>query len=152
ELLTGTTPLRRHRLHAAAFDEVLRRIREEEPPRPSTRLSTTEETASIAASRGTEPARLARLVRGGPGWIVMKALEKGPARRYETADGLARDIRRHLEGDPVEAGPPSAWYRLRKSARKHRAALVTAAGFAAVLIAATALSAWQAVRARRAEA
>jgi serine/threonine protein kinase len=152
ELLTGTTPLRRHRLHAAAFDEVLRRIREEEPPRPSTRLATTEQTASIAAARGTEPARLARLLRGDLDWIVMKALEKEPARRYETADNLARDILRHLDGDPVEAGPPSAAYRLRKLARKHRAALATAAGFAAVLIAATAVSTWQAIRARRAEA
>jgi serine/threonine protein kinase len=120
ELLTGTTPMRRHRLHAAAFTEVLRRIREEDPPRPSTRLATTEQTASIAASRGTEPARLARLVRGDLDWIVMKALDKDPARRYETAEGLEHDIRRHLDGDPVEAGPPSAWYRLRKFARKHR--------------------------------
>src|SRR5262249_54492801 len=113
ELLTGTTPLERARLHEAAFTEVLRRIREEGPPKPSTRLATTEVTASIAASRGTEPARLARQVRGELDWIVMKALEKEPARRYGTADGLARDIRRHLEGDPVEAGPPSALYRLR---------------------------------------
>src|SRR5262249_8908919 len=105
ELLTGQTPLERNRLRDAAFLEVLRRIREEEPPKPSTRLSATENTASIAALRGTEPAKLARLVRGDLDWIVMKALEKDPARRYATADGLARDIRRHLEGDPVEAGP-----------------------------------------------
>src|SRR5262249_10236899 len=115
ELLTGTTPLERSRLREAAFTEVLRRIREEEPPRPSTRLSTTEHTASIAAARGTEPARLARQVRGDLDWIVMKALEKEPARRYETADNLARDLVRHLEGDPVEAGPPSASYRLSKA-------------------------------------
>jgi serine/threonine protein kinase len=152
ELLTGTTPLERGRLREAAFTEVLRRIREEEPPRPSTRLGPTQETASIAASRGTEPARLAKLVRGDLDWIVMKALEKEPARRYETADGLARDIMRHLEGDPVEAGPPAAAYRLRKFARKHRAVLATASAFAAVLVAATVVSTWQAVRARRAEA
>src|SRR5262249_27564783 len=144
ELLTGTTPLERERLREAAFTEVLRRIREEDPPRPSTRLSTTQEAPSIAARRGTEPARLAEPVRGDLDWIVMKALEKEPARRYETADGLARDIGRHLEGDPVEAGPPSAWYRLRKSARKHRAALATASAFAALLVTATAVSTWQA--------
>jgi serine/threonine protein kinase len=151
ELLTGTTPLERGRLREAAFTEVLRRIREEEPPKPSTRLGPTQQTASIAASRGTEPARLAKLMRGDLDWIVMKALEKEPARRYETANGLARDIRRHLEGDPVEAGPPSARYRLRKFARKHRAALGMAAAFAAVLLAATAVSTWQAIRATQAE-
>jgi serine/threonine protein kinase len=97
ELLTGTTPLRRQTLQGAAFTEILRRIREEEPPRPSTRLETIEDTVSIAASRRTEPARLARQVRGDLDWIVMKALEKEPARRYETADALARDIVRHLD-------------------------------------------------------
>jgi serine/threonine protein kinase/tetratricopeptide (TPR) repeat protein len=152
ELLTGTTPLRRQTLREVAFTEILRRIREEDPPRPSTRLETIEDTASIAASRGTEPARLARQVRGDLDWIVMKALEKEPARRYETADGLARDIVRHLEGDPVEAGPPSATYRLRKLARKHRGTLATAAGFATLLVAATASSTMLAIRARRAEA
>ncbi|MFI5455362.1 MAG: tetratricopeptide repeat protein [Isosphaerales bacterium] len=151
ELLTGQTPLEPRRLREAAFTEVLRRIREEEPPRPSMRLSTTQESASIAASRGTEPARLARLVRGDLDWIVMKALEKDPARRYETASSLARDVRRHLEGDPVEAGPPTAMYRLRKLARKHRTVLGMATAIAAVLVAATAISAWQAVRATRAE-
>ncbi len=151
ELLTGTTPLERRRLREAAFAEVLRRIREEEPPRPSTRLSTTQETASIAASRGTEPARLARLVRGDLDWIVMRALEKEPERRYETADNLARDILRHLEGDPVEAGPPSASYRLRKFARKHRGVLAAASAFVALLVAATAISTRQAIRATRAE-
>src|SRR5262249_29969254 len=89
ELLTATTPMRRHGLHAAASTEVLRRIREEDPPRPSTRLATTEQTASIAAARGTEPARLVRLVRGDLDWIVMKALEKDRDRRYQTANGLA---------------------------------------------------------------
>jgi serine/threonine protein kinase/tetratricopeptide (TPR) repeat protein len=151
ELLTGTTPLDRRRVRDAAFTEVLRRIREEEPPKPSTRLATTEQTASIAVSRGTEPARLARLIRGDLDWIVMKALEKDPARRYETADGLARDVARYLNGDPVEAGPPSASYRLWKFATKHHALLATAGAFVALLMAATAISSWQAVRATRAE-
>ena len=118
------------RLREAAFTEVLRRNREEEPPKPSTRLGPTQETASIAASRGPSRRGWRGWCAGDLDWIVMKALEK-PARRYETANGLARDIRRHLEGDPVEAGPPSAAYRLRKLARKHGAALATASAFAA---------------------
>ena len=93
ELLTGTTPLERARLREAAYAEILRRIREEEPPRPSTRLSESERRLpSIAAQRRTEPARLTKLVRGELDWIVMKALEKDRTRRYETANGLARDI------------------------------------------------------------
>jgi serine/threonine protein kinase/CHASE3 domain sensor protein len=137
ELLTGTTPLERERLRQAAYAETLRRIKEEEPPRPSARLSDSgDRLASIAATRGTEPARLARLVRGDLDWVVMKALEKDRTRRYETASGFARDVQRYLEGDPVEAGPPSAAYRLRKLARKHRAALATAGAFALLYTAA----------------
>jgi serine/threonine-protein kinase len=108
ELLTGTTPLDREILRQVAFDEVLKRVREEEPPKPSTRLSgTNDRLPSVAAVRGTEPARLAKLVRGDLDWVVMKALEKDRTRRYETASGLARDLQRYLDGDPVEAGPPS---------------------------------------------
>ncbi len=117
ELLTGTTPLERQKLRDAGYAEVLRRIKEEEPPKPSTRLSHSgDRLASIAATRRTEPARLTKLVRGELDWIVMKALEKERTRRYETANGLARDIQRYLDGDPVEAGPPSASYKLRKFA------------------------------------
>jgi serine/threonine protein kinase len=152
ELLTGTTPLDREILRQAAFDEVLRRVREEEPPKPSTRLSGTDDRLpSVAAVRGTEPARLAKLVRGDLDWVVMRALEKDRARRYATANGLARDLKRYLDGDPVEAGPPSWTYRLRKFARKHRAALVTAGAFIVLLVAAVAVSTWQALRATRAE-
>jgi eukaryotic-like serine/threonine-protein kinase len=149
ELLTGSTPLQRAQLRQQAYNEILRRIREEEPPRPSTRLSTTEELPSIAAHRKTDPARLSRLVRGELDWIVMKSLEKDRTRRYETANGLAWDIQRYLEGDPVEAGPPSASYKLRKLARKHRAALGTVGAFAILLVAATAISAGLAVWANR---
>ena len=152
ELLTGSTPLERERLREAAFTEVLRRIREEEPPKPSTRLQTTQHTASIAVHRGTEPAKLAKLMRGDLDWIVMKALEKDRTRRYESAGGMARDVQRHLDGDPVEAGPPSAVYRLGRFARKHRGALATAIAFVALLAQASVVSTWQAVRARRAEA
>ncbi len=124
ELLTGTTPLRRETLREAAIDEILRRIREEEPQRPSTRLSDSKDALlSISAQRQTEPARLTKLVRGELDWIVMKSLEKDRTRRYETANGLARDIQHYLDGDAVEAGPPTTSYKLRRFARKHRAAL-----------------------------
>jgi serine/threonine protein kinase/Flp pilus assembly protein TadD len=127
ELLTGTTPLPKKLLRQAAFDEVLRIIREEEPPRPSTRLSTTEDLPSIAANRGLEPRKLSGLVRGELDWIVMKALEKDRSRRYETANGLAMDLERYLTDEPVQACPPSARYRLRKFARRNRTALAMAA-------------------------
>jgi serine/threonine protein kinase/tetratricopeptide (TPR) repeat protein len=126
ELLTGTTPLTHHRVKEAALLEVLRVIREEEPPQPSVRLSTTEELPSIAAVRGVEPARLSRVVRGELDWIVMKALEKDRNRRYATANDFAQDVRRYLADEPVQACPPSAWYRLRKLARRNKTALVVA--------------------------
>jgi eukaryotic-like serine/threonine-protein kinase len=152
ELLTGTTPLRRETLREAPIDEILRRIREEEPPKPSTRLSDSKDALpSISAQRHTEPARLTKLVRGELDWIVMKSLEKDRTRRYETANGLARDIQHYLDGDAVEAGPPTTSYKLRRFARKHRAALITALAFAAMLMAATIASTYLAVRATRAE-
>jgi eukaryotic-like serine/threonine-protein kinase len=149
ELMTGTTPLEQQRLRKAGYSEVLRLIREEEPPKLSTRLSKTEKIISIAARRGTEPFKLARLVRGELDWIAMKSLEKNRSRRYATANDLARDIQRYLAGEPVEAGPPTASYRLRKYVLKHRLALATAWAFTAVLVTAAALSTWQAVRATR---
>jgi serine/threonine protein kinase len=152
ELLTGTTPFDRKRLRSAAFAEVLRIIREEEPPKPSTRISTAEELPSIAAVRRTEPRQLGRLVRGELDWIVMRALEKDRSRRYETANGFAKDIQRYLADEAVEACPPSTAYRLRKFARRYKAPLVVAAGFAALLAVAAAVSSWQAWRATRAEA
>jgi len=150
ELLTGSTPLERERLRQAAFLEILRRIREEEPPRPSTRLSGSgDRLAGISVMRGVEPSRLTKLVRGDLDWIVMKALEKDRTRRYETANGLARDIQRHLDGDPVEACPPSTRYKMWKFARKHRAAILTTGAFALLLFAATAISVGLAVWANR---
>jgi serine/threonine protein kinase/Tfp pilus assembly protein PilF len=141
ELLTGSTPLERAKLRKAAFSEVLRRIREEEPTKPSTRLSESKDALpSISAQRKMEPARLTKLVRGDLDWIVMKSLEKDRTRRYETATGFAKDIQRYLDGDAVEACPPSATYKLKKFARKHRTALATAGAFALLLIAATAVS------------
>jgi eukaryotic-like serine/threonine-protein kinase len=152
ELLTGTTPLERQRFKEAAWEEVRRIIREEEPPRPSTRLSSSDALPSLAAGRHTEPARLTKLVRGDLDWIAMKALEKDRNRRYETANGFAMDIQRYLAGEPVLAAPPSASYRLQKFARKHRTALTTAAAMILLLLAGAAVSTWQAVRAMRAEA
>jgi eukaryotic-like serine/threonine-protein kinase len=127
ELLTGSTPLEKTRLRQAAYAEIIRQIREEEPPRPSNRLSESRDTLpSISAQRQTDPARLARLIRGELDWIVMKALEKDRGRRYETASGLARDVERHLAGDSVEASPPSRIYKLRRLARRHGTALLSA--------------------------
>jgi eukaryotic-like serine/threonine-protein kinase len=149
ELMTGSTPLERERLRQAGYSEILRRIREEEIPRLSARLSKTGAIEVIAARRSMEPSKLATMVRGELDWIAMKALEKDRTRRYATANDLARDLQRYLADEPVEAGPPSARYRLGKYARKHRVALATVATFAAVLVAATGVSGWQAIRATR---
>ncbi len=126
ELLTGTTPIDKERLQKAGFDEMVRLIREEEPPKPSTRLSSTEELPSVAAQRHTEPAKLTKLVRGELDWIVMKALEKDRNRRYETANGFAMDIQRYLADEPVLACPPSAIYRLKKFVRRNKGTVIAA--------------------------
>jgi serine/threonine protein kinase len=136
ELLTGSTPLTRQRIKEAALLEVLRVIREEEPPRPSTRLSESKGALpSISAQRQTEPAKLRRLVRGELDWIVMKALEKDRNRRYETANGFAMDLQRYLADEPVLAGPPSAWYRLRKFVGRNRGLVAASVALAVSLLA-----------------
>jgi len=153
ELLTGTTPFDRQRLSAAAYDEIRRIIKEEEPPRPSTRLSTMGESLSkISSLRRTEPTKLSALVKGDLDWIVMKALEKERSRRYDTASAFAADVRRFLAEEPVEARPPSTWYRFRKLARRNKAAILTAGLVAGALVLGTIVSVWQAVRATVAEA
>lgn len=151
ELLTGTTPLEMKRFKEAAWDEVKRIIREEDPPRPSTRLSSTSTLPSLAAGRQLEPARLTKLVRGELDWIVMKALEKDRSRRYESANVFSADVQRFLSGEQVQAVPPSAAYRLTKFARKNRAVLTTAAAFVGILITFAVVSNWLAVKAMRAE-
>ena len=118
ELLTGATPVDKARFGKAALLEVLRVVREEDAPRPSVRLSTADARASIAATRGTEPDKLARLLRGELDWIVLKALEKDRNRRYDTAAGLAKDVQRYLADEMVEARPPTLGYRLRKLANR----------------------------------
>jgi WD40 repeat protein/serine/threonine protein kinase len=140
ELLTGTTPLDRNRVKETALLEVLRLVREEEPPKPSTRVGTDAGLSAVAASRGLEPRRLCGLLRGEPDWIVMKALEKDRARRYETAVAFAADVERYLHDEPVQACPPSAWYRFRKFARRNKATLATAFVVALVVSVAVAVS------------
>jgi hypothetical protein len=152
ELLTGTTPLEKQRFQKAAWHEMLRVIKEEEPQKPSARLSGSGSLPALAAQRQLEPVKLTRMVRGELDWIVMKCLEKDRGRRYDTATGLARDVERYLADEMVEARPPTAWYRLRKFGRKLRAMLTTAAAFALLLIAAACVSSWLAVKAKRAEA
>jgi tetratricopeptide (TPR) repeat protein len=127
ELLSGTTPLEHKRVKQSGMLEALRIIRDEEAPTLSNRLATTAELPAIAASRGLEPAKLAKLVRGELNWIVMKALEKDRNCRYETANGFAMDVQRYLADEPVLAGPPSARYRLRKLARRNKGGLAVAA-------------------------
>ena len=135
ELLTGSTPFDKKTLQNAMDGEIQRMIREVEPPRPSTRLSESQDAlASIAAHRRIEPRRLGLLLRGELDWIVMKALEKDRTRRYETANGLAMDIRRYLSGEAVVAAPPSASYRLRKFVQRNRVIVSAGTGVAVALL------------------
>jgi eukaryotic-like serine/threonine-protein kinase len=135
ELLAGSPPFGRKELEQAGLLETLRIIREHEPTKPSARLSTAAGLPTLAANRGTEPAKLTRLVRGELDWIVMKALEKDRNRRYETANGFARDVERYLADEPVLACPPSAGYRLRKFALRNKRALATGALLGVMLLA-----------------
>jgi eukaryotic-like serine/threonine-protein kinase len=128
ELLTGTTPFEKERLKEVGYDELRRIIREEEPPRPSTRISTLGQAATtVSTQRKSDPKRLSQLFRGELDWIVMKCLEKDRNRRYETASALAADVQCYFHDEPVLACPPSAWYRLRKYARRKKTALAIAA-------------------------
>jgi hypothetical protein len=126
ELLTGSPPFTRQQLRSAAFTEMLRIIREVEPQKPSTRLSSSNDLPSIAAKRKLEPAKLIKLVRGELDWIVMKCLDKDRSRRYETANDLARDVEHYLADEVVEARPPSPGYRLCKLARRHKGLVLAA--------------------------
>ncbi len=154
ELLTGTTPFDSQRLKSAPFDELRRIIREEEPPRPSTRLTTlaAEAASTVGTQRKSDPRQLTRLFRGELDWIVMKCLEKDRTRRYETASALASDVERYLHDEPVQACPPSARYRFGKFVRRNKAVLLTAAVVVVALVLGTVISTWQAIRAFNAEA
>ncbi len=149
ELLTGSTPFGGGELRSAAYAEMQRIIREVDPPKPSTRLIQNSDTlANVAARRKTEPKRLGSLVRGELDWIVMKALEKDRARRYETANGLAADIRRYLAGEAVVAAPPSAAYRFKKFVKRNRVMVSAGSAVGAALLFGLAGTAWQAKIAR----
>jgi eukaryotic-like serine/threonine-protein kinase len=153
ELLTGSTPLTRKRFKDAAYGEILRIIKEEEPPKPSTRLSDSGEAlASISAQRKTEPAKLSKLMRGELDWIVMKTLEKDRNRRYETPNGFAADVQRYLNDEPVQACPPSAGYRFRKFARRNKWPVLAALLVLVVLVAGIIGTTWGMFRATFAEA
>jgi WD40 repeat protein len=135
ELLTGTTPFDQERLLQAGYDEIRRIIREEEPARPSTRLSTLGQAASTtSANRRSDPRRLSQLFKGELDWVVMKALEKDRSRRYETANAFAADVQRYLHVEPVQACPPSAGYRLRKFVRRNQRPLATLALLGGMLL------------------
>jgi serine/threonine protein kinase len=135
ELLTGTTPFDAKELRSKAYAEIQRMIREVEPPRPSTRVGTLGPTlTTVAAHRRVEPRKLGQLMRGELDWIVMKAMEKDRTRRYETANGLAVDVRRYLENEPVAARPAGTGYRLRKFAAKHKVGFAATAAVAAALV------------------
>jgi WD40 repeat protein/serine/threonine protein kinase/lipopolysaccharide biosynthesis regulator YciM len=134
ELLTGLRPIDAKRLKKAAFTEMIRIIKEEEPSKPSTRLSTDASAPSMAALRQMEPKKLRTLLRGELDWVVMKCLEKQRDRRYETANGLARDIQRYLADEVVEARPPSLGYRASKFVRRHKGQVTAASLVAFALV------------------
>ncbi len=144
ELLTGTTPFDTHKLMEKGYEAVMQAIREEEPPKPSTRLTTLAkaEVSAVAGQRAADPAKLNRLVRGDLDWIVMKALEKDRQRRYDTATGLAQDIQRHLDTEPILAGSPSQLYRLRKMIQRNKATVTAVGAIAMAFIVGTGISVW----------
>jgi serine/threonine protein kinase len=152
ELLTSTTPFNKERLETAGYDEMRRIIREEEPLRPSQRISTLGATLTVvSAQRKADPRRLGQLFRGELDWIVMKALEKDRNRRYETASAFAADVERYLKDEQVQACPPSVGYRLRKLARRHKGPLLAAALVFAALVAGIIGTTWGMIRAMQAE-
>jgi len=153
ELLTGGTPIEKSRLKELALDRILAAIREEEPPRPSHRLSSLGESATnISAQRKTDPRRLGMILRGDLDWIAMKALEKDRARRYDSPMQMAEDVQRYLNGETINARPPSLKYRLQKTIKKHRMAVVTAAAIAGLLLTGFVATFSQMIRAEIAEA
>jgi WD40 repeat protein len=153
ELLTGKTPFDAKELLASGLDAMRRTIREEEPQRPSTKLSTMhqDELTTAAKHRHTESVKLIHSLRGDLDWIVMKCLEKERARRYETASGLANDVKRHLNCEPVVARPPSRLYEFQKTVQRYRLGFAAGAAIILVMVAGGVVSSWEAIRARRAE-
>jgi serine/threonine protein kinase len=153
ELLTGTTPLTEQRLRGLGYAGIQRAIAQEEPEKPSTRLSTLgRELAVIAQRRNTDTSVLSRLIRGDLDWIVLKSIEKDRRRRYDSPGDLAADIRRHLADEAVIATPPSTIYKLRKFARRNKALVTAGLAIGAMLLLTAGFSTWQAIRATRSEA
>src|SRR5438034_1566771 len=144
ELLAGSTPFDAKELMASGIDAMRKTIREEEPERPSTRLATLkgEELTTTAKRRSTEAPRLIHLLKGDLDWIVMKCLEKDRARRYETANGLAADLKRHLNHEPVVARPPSTTYKFQKAWRRNKLVIVAATAVGVALLVGLGLSTW----------
>jgi serine/threonine protein kinase len=151
ELLAGSPPIDAKQFKRGAILEILRMVREVEPPRPSTKVSTSDALPTIAAQRQMTPFNLTRLMRGELDWIIMKALEKDRNRRYETANSFGIDIQRYLTGEPLLAGPPSATYRLRIFLRRNQGPVLAAAAVVLALAAGLAVSTWQAIRATQAQ-
>lgn len=153
ELLTGSTPVDLDELQNASYSDMQRMICQQDPPKPSLRLSKSGEAlATISSMRAVDPQKLGHIVRGELDWIVMKALEKDRQRRYETANGLAADVDRYLHGEPVLAGPPTTAYVLRKYANKHRKLILVGLAFFIMLLAGTLVSTWLAIEAKQAAA
>ena len=152
ELLTGTTPLTREAIKQAQLDEMLRLIREQEAPTPSSRLSASDSKPSVAANRQMEPQKLGRFVKGELDWIVLKALAKERERRYDTANGFAKDVERFLNHEPVTAGPVSAGYRLKKFVQRHRGQVIAASLVLFVLLAGIVGTTWGLLEALKQEA
>jgi eukaryotic-like serine/threonine-protein kinase len=153
ELLTGSTPFSAKDLLAAGLDEMRRKIREEEPARPSTCLSTMQvmDLTAVAKQRHAEPPKLIYLIRGDLDWLVMKCLEKDRTRRYETANALAADLQHHLNNEPIVACPPSRSYRFQKLVRRNKLAFAAVAAVTMALVLGIFVSSWQAIRAMDAE-
>jgi hypothetical protein len=153
ELLTGTTPFDKATLQKSGFDEMRRIIRDDDPPRPSVRVSTlnAEQSSTVSEKRQIDSRQFYDLLRGELDWVVIKAMEKDRAQRYQSASALAEDVRRYLDGDPVDAHPPSTLYRLGKFSRRHYAWLTFASLIAVTLVAGIAATMWQAIRANNAE-
>lgn len=151
ELLTGTTPLTRDAAQKAALDEILKLVREQEAPTPSSRLTSADLSPCVAANRQTEPGKLGRFVKGELDWIVLKALNKERDRRYETASGFAKDIARFLNHEPVQAGPPGAAYRMKKFVRRNRPQVVAAGFVLLAVVAGVAGMTWGLIEAKKQE-
>src|SRR5260221_546862 len=149
ELLTGSTPFSKKGLEKAGMLEMLRVIREDEPSKPSMKLSSSDALPTLSANRGTESAKLTRLVRGELDWIVMKALEKDRSRRYETANGFAMDVQRYLADEAVQACPPSVGYRLRKFTRRHKGPVLAASLILLALVGGVIGTTWGLIRAEQ---